>query len=277
MTKRAFLLTLAVLSAAPGAAAASTVDGRPVDDAAIEAETRSVSKAKAETIEENRGGVFMEHVRREWVRGELALAGIGVPDGVVAAAEQRERRAQGRAFASALRAEGWSEAVWREKVRGNVERRILFDSFFRAAPDDSSYERVFLDWAARWRSRTVCDRRYAGLPVCASARRQAEPCDAFGPVEICFFKASAAGPALWSIFEDVAGALGVDSNSEAEDRLAPRLEREQPALARHVEFDSEADFLGVSAKRRRPLVGVARFIHRLTLRRPTAPVLLPPE
>jgi hypothetical protein len=55
--------------------------------------------------------------------------------------------------------------------------------------------------------------------------------------------------------------------------LQERLRRTRPALLRRLEFDPEADFLGVYSRYRSPLIALARVVRGMSLRKPTPPVL----
>jgi hypothetical protein len=53
------------------------------------------------------------------------------------------------------------------------------------------------------------------------------------------------GAVWWSIFQDIAGLLGVETNDEAEARVIAALYAEAPEVAERAEFDTEADAFGV--------------------------------
>ncbi len=167
----------------------------------------------------------------------------------------------------------WGAARLREELARQHRLRLVVDRFLADARTDAEYGSRFEAFAAGWRARTTCAAGYRAATVCGDQAPPRQPCQLVGIVEVCFYAGTRRSAPFWSIFDDAAAHVWAASNHDVDLRLYERLRRTRPDLLRRVEFDSEADFLGVSARFRAPLIAVARVLHRMSLGKPTAPVL----
>jgi len=71
----------------------------------------------------------------------------------------------------------------------------------------------------------------------------------------------------WSIFQDLVPELDTATNHEAEKLIRRRLREQDPALLRRLEFDSEADNVGLYAETEADLRAAARAIDQLARER----------
>jgi hypothetical protein len=67
----------------------------------------------------------------------------------------------------------------------------------------------------------------------------------------------------WSIFQDFSSEFGVDDNHQVEEIVEKALIREDPALAKRIEFDSEGSRFVAVAKTKEDVLGVAKVITKL--------------
>jgi hypothetical protein len=64
----------------------------------------------------------------------------------------------------------------------------------------------------------------------------------------------------WSLFQDLTGLLGAETNYDAEERIRAIIEQNDPLLAKAVEYDTEADNVSISAKNRDDILAVAAWV-----------------
>jgi tetratricopeptide (TPR) repeat protein len=64
----------------------------------------------------------------------------------------------------------------------------------------------------------------------------------------------------WSLFQDLTGLLGTETNYDAEERIRAILEENDPLLARALGYDTEADNVSINAKSRDDILGVAAWV-----------------
>lgn len=73
---------------------------------------------------------------------------------------------------------------------------------------------------------------------------------------------------VWSIFQDLTGVLGVADNYKAEELIRKELRRREPDLLARLEFDSEADAVGITGPDEKDLRRVAQIIGSIAEHRP---------
>jgi tetratricopeptide (TPR) repeat protein len=64
----------------------------------------------------------------------------------------------------------------------------------------------------------------------------------------------------WSLFQDLTTLLRTETNYDAEERIRTIIERNDPLLAKALEYDTEADNVSINAKSRDDILGVAAWV-----------------
>jgi hypothetical protein len=64
----------------------------------------------------------------------------------------------------------------------------------------------------------------------------------------------------WSLFQDLTGLLGTETNYDAEERIRKVIEQNDPVLAKALEYDTEADNVSINAKGREDILGAAAWV-----------------
>jgi hypothetical protein len=64
----------------------------------------------------------------------------------------------------------------------------------------------------------------------------------------------------WSLFQDLTGLLGTETNYEAEERIRAIIDQNDPVLGKALEYDTEADNVSIIAKTRDDILGVAAWV-----------------
>jgi hypothetical protein len=72
------------------------------------------------------------------------------------------------------------------------------------------------------------------------------------------------GSNVWSIYDDLAGALNVETNYAAEQQVRRVLKKLAPEVLRRIDFDTEADGVGIYAKTEADIRTVATILGRLS-------------
>jgi hypothetical protein len=104
---------------------------------------------------------------------------------------------------------------------------------------------------APWAQRRYGERPPIPAPV--AKRRKLS----VGPLTLLDLTAEGHG---WSLFQDLTGLLGTETNYDAEDRIRGIIEMNDPVLAKGLEFDTEADNVSIVAKTRDDILGVAAWV-----------------
>ena len=78
-----------------------------------------------------------------------------------------------------------------------------------------------------------------------------------GPLTLLDLTSAAQG---WSLFQDLTGLLGTETNYDAEDRIRAIIELNDPLLAKRLEYDTEADNVSIIARSREDILGVAAWV-----------------
>jgi tetratricopeptide (TPR) repeat protein len=78
-----------------------------------------------------------------------------------------------------------------------------------------------------------------------------------GPLKLLDLTSDGQG---WSLFQDLTGLLGTETNYDAEERIRATIELNDPLLARAIEYDTEGDNVSITAKTRDDILAVAAWV-----------------
>jgi hypothetical protein len=78
-----------------------------------------------------------------------------------------------------------------------------------------------------------------------------------GPLTLLDLTAEGHG---WSLFQDMTGLLGTETNYAAEERIRAIIEQNDPLLANALDYDTEADNVSIVARTREDILGVAAWV-----------------